>query len=176
MLAALFGLLALSALAPPIDHDTIRYHLTLPRRDLELGRITLWFGWSIYEFFPPLASLLTRMAFALGGAEAAQMLNVAWVGLAACWAGLLVRRLGCGPQAALAAALLVVGQRVTLNLGSAVTTDFPLVAFIGAAVTVALSKRHAVALGLLLGAAMACKYHGIVAALALLVPLGGWPW
>jgi len=173
MLAALFGLLALSALAPPIDHDTIRYHLTLPRRDLELGRITLWFGWSIYEFFPPLASLLTRMAFALGGAEAAQMLNVAWVGLAACWAGLLVRRLGCGPQAALAAALLVVGQRVTLNLGSAVTTDFPLAAFIGAAVTVALSKRHAVALGLLLGAAMACKYHGIVAALALLVPLGG---
>lgn len=173
MLAALFGLLALSALAPPIDHDTIRYHLTLPRRDLEMGRITLWFGWSIYEFFPPLASLLTRMAFALGGAEAAQMLNVIWVGLAACWAGLLVRRLGCGPQAALAAALLVVGQRVTLNLGSGVTTDFPLAAFIGAAVTVALSKRHAVALGLLLGAAMACKYHGIVAALALLVPLGG---
>lgn len=177
LLAALFGLLALSALAPPIDHDTIRYHLTLPRRDLELGRITLWFGWSIYEFFPPLASLLTRMAFAMGGAEAAQMLNVVWVGLAACWAGLLVRRLGCGPQAALAAALLVVGQRVTLNLGSGVTTDFPLAAFIGAAVTVALSpergKRQAIALGLLLGAAMACKYHGIVAALALLVPLGG---
>lgn len=176
LLAALFGLLALSALAPPIDHDTIRYHLTLPRRDLELGRITLWFGWSIYEFFPPLASLLTRMAFALGGAEAAQMLNVVWVGLAACWAGLLVRRLGCGPQAALAAALLVVGQRVTLNLGSGVTTDFPLAAFIGAAVTVALfperGKRQAVALGLLLGAAMACKYQGMVAAFAVLAPLG----
>ncbi|KAF0224179.1 MAG: hypothetical protein FD176_1339 [Rhodospirillaceae bacterium] len=176
LLAALFGLLALSALAPPIDHDTIRYHLTLPRRDLELGRIALWFGWSIYEFFPPLASLLTRLAFALGGAEAAQMLNVVWVGLTAIWAGLLVRRLGCGPQAALAAALLVVGQRVTLNLGSGVTTDFPLAAFIGAAVTVALSsergKGAVVALGLLLGAAMACKYQGIFAALAVLVPLG----
>lgn len=176
LLAALFGLLALSALAPPIDHDTIRYHLTLPRRDLELGRIALWFGWSIYEFFPPLASLLTRLAFALGGAEAAQMLNVAWVGLAAVWAGLLVRRLGCGPQAALAAALLVVGQRVTLNLGSGVTTDFPLAAFIGAAVTVALlperGKGQTVALGLLLGAAMACKYQGIVAAFAVLAPLG----
>lgn len=175
LLVALFGLLALSALAPPIDHDTIRYHLTLPRRDLELGRITLWFGWSIYEFFPPLASLLTRLAFALGGGEAAQMLNVTWVGLAAIWAGLLVRRLGCGPQAALAAALLVVGQRVTLNLGSGVTADFPLAAFIGAAVTVALSpqrdKGSVVALGLLLGAAMACKYQGMVAALAVLAPL-----
>lgn len=176
LLAALFGLLALSALAPPIDHDTIRYHLTLPRRDLELGRIVPWFGWSIYEFFPPLASLLTRMAFALGGAEAAQMLNVAWVGLAAFWAGLLVRRLGGGPQAALAGALLVIGQRVTLNLGPGVTTDFPLAAFIGAAVTVTLSStpgiRGAVALGLLLGAAMACKYQGMVAALAVLAPLG----
>lgn len=175
VLGALFGLLALSALAPPIDHDTIRYHLTLPRRDLELGHIGLWFGWSIYEFFPPLAALLTRMAFALGGAEAAQMLNVTWVGLAAVWAGLLVRRLDCGPQAALAAALLVVGQRVTLNLGPAVTADFPLAAFVGAAVTVALSpqrdKGGAVTLGLLLGAAMACKYQGMVAALAVLAPL-----
>lgn len=172
--------MAVSALAPPIDHDTIRYHLTLPRRDLEMGQIRVWFGWSIYEFFPPLASLLTRMAFALGGAEAAQMLNVAWVALAAVWAGLLTRRLGGGGSAPVVAALVFVGQRVVLNLGPAVTTDIPLAAYVGAAMLVAwagrqeLSLRLAVLLGLLLGAAMACKHHGMIAALILLTVLCVW--
>lgn len=46
LLVAVLGLAALSALAPPLDHDTIRYHLTLPRRDLETGHIWPWFGWS----------------------------------------------------------------------------------------------------------------------------------
>ncbi|MBR9972742.1 glycosyltransferase family 39 protein [Magnetospirillum sulfuroxidans] len=175
MLAVLVGLMAVSALAPPLDHDSIRYHLTLPRRDLELGRIGLWFGWSIYEFFPPLTALLTRLAYALGGAAAAQMLNVFWVVMAALWAGLLARRLGLGPQGAMAAALLFVSQRVVLNLGAAVTTDIPLAAFIGAFAAVAVAgtegARRALLLGLLLGAAMATKYQGIVAAVAMMTPL-----
>lgn len=189
LLAAVLGLSVLSALAPPMDHDTIRYHLTLPRRDLELGHIWPWFGGSIYEFFPPLASLLTRLAYALGDASAAQMLNVVWMGLAALWAALLAGRLGGGHQAMLGAALLLVAQRISLNLGPAVTVDYPLAAFVGAAVTLAvaapLRSRRALALGLLLGSAMACKYQGGVAAVAVLLPLAGvalarrqilWPW
>ncbi|MGE4279063.1 MAG: glycosyltransferase family 39 protein [Magnetospirillum sp.] len=172
--------LVLSALAPPIDHDSIRYHLTLPRRDMELGQIRAWFGWSIYEFFPPLSALLTRMAYALGGAEAAQMLNVAWVGLASVWAGLLVRRLGGQGNAPVVAALLFMGQRVVLNLGPAVTTDIPLAAFVGAATCVALAGRFgltsrlAILLGLLLGAAMGCKSHGMIIGLAVLAILALW--
>lgn len=189
LLAAVLVLSALSSLAPPLDHDTIRYHLTLPRRDLETGHIWPWFGWSIYDFFPPLASLLTRLAYALGDAPAAQMLNVAWMGLAALWAALLAGRLGCGRQAMLGAALLLVAQRVSLNLGPAVTVDFPLAAFVGAAITLTVAGppgyRRALALGLLLGSAMACKYQGGVAAAAVLLPLAGaalvkrqalWPW
>lgn len=172
--------MVLSALAPPIDHDTIRYHLTLPRRDLELGHIRTWFGWSIYEFFPPLSALLTRMAFALGGVEAAQMLNVGWVALASLWAGLLARRLGAPANTPMIAALLFMGQRVVLNLGPAVTADIPLAAYVGAAVTVALTARHGLALrltvllGVLLGAAMACKYHGMITSLAVLSGLTLW--
>lgn len=189
VLALIMLVSVLSALAPPLDHDTLRYHLTLPRRDLELGTIRAWFGWSIYDFFPPLASLLTRLAYALGGASAAQMLNVFWMAMAAIWAALLARKLGCGRQAMLGAALLLLAQRISLNLGPAVTVDYPLTAFIGAAVTLAIAlpqgRGPSLALGLLLGSAMLCKYQGGFAVTALLLPMAAialarrqrlWPW
>ena len=48
--------------APSSDSDTIRYQLYLPDRDLIWGRIGVEFGWSIYEFLPPLGAMLTRLA------------------------------------------------------------------------------------------------------------------
>lgn len=176
----LVAVAALSAYAPASDHDTIRYHLTLPRRDLELGRFTLWFGWSVYEFFPPLASLLTRLVYALGGVAAAQLLDVGWMVLAAMWAGLLAARLGGGPATMALAALLFMAQRVVVNLAPAVTVDIPLAALVTAATTIGLAlaegalapRRGTVLLALLLGAMVNVKYHGGIAALAVLTPLG----
>ncbi len=181
VIVLLLGLAALSAFGPPTDHDTLRYHLTLPRRDLELGHIRPWFGWSAYEFFPPLGGLLTRLAFSLGGASAAQLLNVAWAAAAAAAAGLLVRRLGGGHATALAGATLFLAQRVVVNLSGAVTTDMQLAACLTAALMVGLAmleKRHAtrrtaLLLGLLLGTALCLRYQAAIAVAAILLVLSG---
>jgi hypothetical protein len=171
---------AVGAFAPPSDHDTMRYHLTLPRRDLELGRIAVHFGWSVYEFFPPLADLLTHLAYATGGAAAAQLLNVCWTALAAAWAGALALRLGGCPTAAALAALLFLSQRVVINLAAAVTVDIALAAYLTAAAVVGLAlveepRRSGMRLGLLLGvlvgAALNIKYQAGIAAAALMAVL-----
>lgn len=171
LLAVIVLVALLSAFAPPTDNDTLRYHLTLPRRDLELGRISFLYGWSVYEFFPPLVSMPTHLAYALGGPVAAQLLGVAWLGAAAAAASLLTLRLGGNVGAALLAALILVSQRVLINLGSAVSVDTALAAFVGAALlltcrprtTAGSGYRGTIALGLLLGAALNVKYHAAFA-------------
>jgi 4-amino-4-deoxy-L-arabinose transferase-like glycosyltransferase len=170
---------ALSAFAPPSDHDTLRYLLTLPRRDLENGRIAIQYGWSVYEFFPPLAGLLTRLVYALGGAAAAQLINVAWMVLAAAWAAALAVRLGGGVTTAALAGLLLLSQRVVVNLAGGVTADFALTGYVAAAATIAVylvrdpasGRREGILLGLLLGAALNAKYHAAFVGLPLLTVL-----
>lgn len=170
---------AVSAFAPPSDHDTLRYLLTLPRRDLESGRIAIQFGWSVYEFFPPLVGLLTRLVYALGGAAAAQLINVAGMVLAAAWAAALAVRLGGGVTTAALAGLLFLSQRVVVNLAGAVTADFALTGYLAAAATIAVclvrdpasGRREGVLLGVLLGAALNAKYHAAFVGLPLLAVL-----
>lgn len=173
---ALVLMAAVAALAPPADHDTLRYHLALPRRDLEFGQLRLLPGWSVYEFFPPLMSLLTRLVYAVSGPSGAQMLNVALTALAAAWAGLLARRLGGSPEVAWLAALFFLAQRVVINLAPSVGVDLPLAGFVAAAATVGLAlngddrNRHktAVLLGVVLAAVANTKYHGMIAVAGLL--------
>ncbi|MBX9635864.1 MAG: glycosyltransferase family 39 protein, partial [Magnetospirillum sp.] len=83
-------------------------------------------------------------------------------------------RLGGNPATMAAAALLFAAQRVVLNLGSAVTTDIPLAAYVTAATVVALvlhdkpQARLTILLGMLVGGMLGIKYHGSIAAAALL--------
>lgn len=173
----LWLLVAAGAFAPPADHDTMRYHGTLIRRDFELARIAVHYGWSAYEFMPPLSELLSRMAYALGGIGAAQFLTSVWLAAAAAGAAILALRIGAGSTAAALAALLVIGQRVSIHLGAAVTVDFALATFLAASTALLLAWRDAptprlaILLGLVLGGMANVKYHGFVLAAILALPM-----
>lgn len=170
-------LAAVGAFAPPSDHDTLRYHASLIRRDLELGTIRAHYGWSVYEFMPALAEMLYRQVHALGGVSAAQLLTVAWLAGAAASAAALTLRLGGSPLAASLAVLLVVAQRVSIHLSAAISVDFALATYFGTLLSLTLlwrenpQPRTAILLGLLAGGLMNVKYHGLVAAVCLGLPL-----
>jgi len=154
--------------APPSDHDTLRYHLTLSKRDLAWGRITTIFGWSVYEYLPPLGTMLNRLAYALGGAESSQILNVLWQLFGALMTALLARRLGVNTGFAWAACLLVLGQRVSINLSSVASIDFMLMAYAAGATLAAFvfarsaNVPTALLFGLVGGALANVKHHGLL--------------
>ena len=163
--------------APPSDHDTIRYHLYLPDRDLLWGRIGVKYGWSIYEFLPPLSAMLTRLAYALGGAVSAQLLNVFWQMVAAWSAAVLTFRLSQRSDLAWLAALFFLSQRVSINLASAISAEFVLAAYAGGTVlaTMAIMRRPNMfaggLLGLILGGLVNIKHHGLVYAACVYLPV-----
>lgn len=167
----------LTALAPPSDHDSLRYHLALARRDLEEGRLAVHYGWSAYEFFPPLAPLLTRIAFALGSAQGAQVLNALWAPVAALAALAVAHRLGAGRIAALGAAAMVLSTRMVIHLAGGVGVDLPLAAFAGTlfVLLAVLAEKPQPRLGLLTGLTAAAlvntKHQGLVAVACLCLPL-----
>ena len=164
------GIAVISSFAPPSEHDTIRYHLTLPKRDLEFGRIAVHFGWSVYEFFPPLAGLLARLSFALGGESASQLLNVSFGAVTAATTGLLATRLGGSNTVAMAAALIYLLHRVVINLMPGFTDDIILSGFITAGVCLLIvlwehqsaDVKVSLLLGLILGGILNIKYFGFV--------------
>jgi hypothetical protein len=163
--------------APPADHDTIRYHLMLPRRDLEWGRISAVYGWSVYEFLPPLGAMTNRLAYALGGAGAVMMMNVGWQVVCGAGTALLARRLGAAPLFCGLAFLLVIGQRVSINLSAVASVDFALAAAAAATAVAAFAfarkpgMAEALLLGLIGGAMVNSKPHGLVMFAAVVVVL-----
>ncbi|MSO85113.1 MAG: hypothetical protein EXR04_04070 [Rhodospirillales bacterium] len=173
----LLVLVAVGAFAPPADHDAMRYHASLMRRDLEWGKIAVRYGWGVYEFMPPLAEMLFRMVYALGGTSAAQLLTSIWLAAAAASAGALAGRLGAGASVAALAALLLIGQRMSIHMGATINVDFSLAAYFGLSVSLALlwrqepAPRLGVLLGLMVGGLANVKYHGFVLAGCLALPL-----
>ena len=163
--------------APPSDHDTIRYQLYLPDRDLIWGRIGVEFGWSIYEFLPPLGAMLTRLAYALGGSVAAQLLNILWLIVAAGSAAALTFRLSRRTDIAWLAALFLISQRVSINLASAVSVEFILAAYAGGVLLVILAFMRrpdvpmGILLGLMVGGLINVKHHGLVYAACVYLPM-----
>jgi len=167
----------IGSFAPPSDHDTIRYHLYLPERDLLWGRIRVEFGWSIYEFFPPLSTMLTRLVYALGGPVGAQLLNILWQIIAAGTAAALTFRLSRRTDIAWLAALFFLSQRVSINLASAVSVEFVMAAYAGCTVLAAIVFMHrpniamGIILGLVIGGLANVKHHGLVYAACVFLPL-----
>jgi hypothetical protein len=163
--------------APPSDHDTIRYQLYLPDRDLIWGKIGVKFGWSVYEFLPPLGAMLTRLAYALGGVVGAQLLNMLWLTVAAASTAALTFRLAGRTDIAWLAALFLISQRVSINLASAVSMEFVLAAYAGGVLLVilALMRRPNVSMGILLGLMVGglinVKHHGLVYAGCVYLPM-----
>ena len=111
VLAGLALTTAVAGLAPPADYDGLNYHLTLPKRDFEMGRIVPVPGDAWQEYFPALMEMLYRLAFALANERAAQMVHGLY-GLAAAAATLcLARRMGFGLSTGRLAAVMYLSIR-----------------------------------------------------------------
>lgn len=175
--AVLVMLSAVGAFAPPADHDTVRYHAMLARRDLEWGYIAAHWGFSVYEFMPPLVELLYRPAFALGGGSGAQLLTAAWAAAAALAAAIVAGRLGAGSWAQALAGLFLLAQRATINLGAAMTAEFGVAAYVGLVFVALLAWRErgggqlALLAGLALSGLALVKLQGLVVAACLAPPV-----
>lgn len=163
----------LQGLAPPSDTDAIDYHLSLARMDIEEGRLVIAWEWPNATFFPILMGALTRIAFLLVSAEAAQVLHGATGFLAAGATAALAVRLGADRRvAALAAFLFLALRAVVWEMGTA-EVDVAQAAFSSLAIITMLawrekpSARLAGLLGLMIGAMVTTKYTGMSVAIAL---------
>lgn len=167
----------IDGLAPPSDYDTLLYHLSLPRLDLELGRIALDPQRGDLEFFPQLNGMQARLMLALTGYAGAQVVQGGMAILAAAVSALLVLRMGGRNRAAWLAALFFLAVRTVVWESGSAMIDISLAVF-GALVLVvvlAWSERPSVALaalgGVLLGGMMCAKYTAVLFALATAVAL-----
>lgn len=164
----LFLVLLIDCLAPPADGDAVRYHLLLPKRDLELGAIRAIYGWSTYDFFPALMEMLFRWGLAVAGPRTAQFIHslFALVAALATWA--MSRRVGLSKNDALVAAVLFLSIRVVMYQSATADIDQAVTASFAVLVVLVLASREnpcmdlAVLMGLMGGCLLNIKYNGIV--------------
>jgi len=173
--AAAVGVLSvLQGLAPPNDYDSMVYHLSMPRYDVENGVISIpWDRQLIHALFPAYGGNISRIALVLANDYAAQIIHGLFGLVAALGSGLLVRRLGYGAAvAAGAAAMFLCIRAVIWEMGTA-ETDIVFAAFVTLAVLAYLAFRQhhesglAVIFGLMIGGAILVKLHGFVFAAAM---------
>lgn len=163
----------IQGMAPPNDYDSLMYHLTQPQYDVEMGRLSIPWDRAIgTELFPALAGNLSRLALAIVGPGAAQMLHGVLGVIGGVGAALLVLRMGGHRKTALAAALFFLATRVVIWEMATVETDVSLAAYTIGAVLAYLAFRHrpsfglALLTGLLIGFGILTKYHGFLVAAA----------
>ena len=174
ILAVLAGLAVLAlgmivgALAPPADADAVRYHLVLPRRDLELGFIRLDPAWSIYDAYPALMEMLYRSALALANAQGCQEIHVGAALLAAAGTYGLGRRAGLEAHGAGLAAFLFLAIRLVMYQSATADIDQIMVLAFVSFLSVLLAWRESADLrlaalaGVLGAAVLGIKYTGAV--------------
>lgn len=163
----------LQGMAPPNDYDSLMYHITGPKIDVERGHIVMAWDRALSPLmFPALMGHQSRLALVLSDAGAAQMIHGALGILAGILTALVLRRLGYGRNTAVLGAVLFISTRVVVWEMGTVEVDVPLAAFMAGAVLVYSVFRCDPRLGLgmlfgiLVGAMMLTKYHGLALALA----------
>jgi 4-amino-4-deoxy-L-arabinose transferase-like glycosyltransferase len=162
----------LQGLAPPNDYDSLMYHLALPKFDLEQGRMTIAWRWTVYPFYPSLVENQARMALALAGDGAAQMQHGMFGVMAAALVAGLVRRLGGDVPSQILGALMFLAIRVVIWEMATVEVDVALAAYTAAALVAYVTWREhggigaMVLFGAMIGGALNTKYHGFVVALS----------
>lgn len=167
--------MVVGAAAPPADGDSVRYHLLLPARDLELGRIRPVPGWSIYDYFPALMEMLYRLILPLGNGEAAQQLHVVFTCAAAAATFALATRSGLERPWAAMATLMFLGIRVVMYQSSTADIDQGLTASVAVLALAVLAWRATptpgltVLIGLLTAAAVNIKFNGAILAFAMAI-------
>lgn len=116
-IVATLALVALAALAPVTGWDSLAYHVTGPRRFLELGRIAPGVLHGAQFYFPWLGEMLFLPALALGGEIGTRLIHVGFLILAV----LATYRLGAdrlGRRGGLLAAALALSVWSLLFLGA----------------------------------------------------------
>lgn len=165
-LAGSVAAVLLQGMAPPNDYDSLMYHLSLPRRDVELGRMTPGWEWTVYPFYPSLAEDLFRFGLVLGGEKSVQMLHGLFGISAAVFAAGLARRWGGGRHAQVLAALMFVAVRAVVWEMATCEVDVALASYAAAAVVAYMAWRDkgglgpALLFGLGIAGAINTKYHG----------------
>ncbi len=153
--------------APPGDSDAVRYHLLIPKRDFELGRIQVIFGWSMYEFFPSLIEMLYRLGLAVTGPRTAHFIHSSFAFAAAAGTWALARRTGLSrEQALLAVALflsvrIVIYQAASADVDQAMTAAFVMLLILSMVWRQTGQSSTAVLMGLVGGVLLNIKYTGI---------------
>lgn len=168
--AVIAGILALSmieGLAPVSDFDSLNYHLSLPLTDLEQGYLgPNWTGMH-YSFFPELCEHLYRIALAVGGPAAPQLVSGLFGPMVALATAAIALRMGFSATIAALAALMVVGLRVVAWELTTCYVDMAVTTFTSAALLTLMRWRNgggrsmAILFGLLIGEALLTKYHGL---------------
>lgn len=167
LLASLFILYFMNALAPEVSPDGSGYHLGNVVRTFEVHGFA-WDYLSIYSAFPQGMEMLFLVAYSLGGMPAAAMVHFAFL---CTLAGLLVawgRRYGY-PRAGLFASVLIFGMPVVGIVGVSAYNDVALATCIYAGFYLIQvnneenSSNTLILIGLLAGFSFAIKYTGWVA-------------
>lgn len=166
-------LLLVQGLAPPNDYDSLLYHLSLPKYDVEAGRMTLPWDRAIAQVgFPALGGNLSRLALTLSGEGAAQIIHGLFGLATASSVGLLTYRMNFGRNVALLAAGFFIVIRMVIWQMASVETDL-LVTFYAVGALLVYSNWRTVGgyglsvlFGILIGASIFAKYSGMAIALA----------
>jgi 4-amino-4-deoxy-L-arabinose transferase-like glycosyltransferase len=172
--------LALLSVAPPSDGDSLMYHIQVPSRWLQDGRISTLAG-NGHVAFVGLVHLLYLPLLAIGSVSGPAILNAGLTLLLGLEVYSLARRL-FGHTVAIASAVLLWGTPSILLVGSTAKVDVSLTLFLILAHDAVLtawrerSARHLDLAALLLGLSLGVKYQAGAYALALapLVMLAAW--
>ena len=164
----------IAGLAPPADYDGLNYHLTLPKRDIEFGRILQPDAVNyINDLFPAFMGHFNRLALATVGDTAAQVFHGFFGIITAGGIYCLVRRARFGGRAGLIAGILFLSTRTIVWEAGTSHNELALSAYtILAVILIAVWIEHprwglAVLFGLMGAAAVYVKYLALPLAFAL---------
>ncbi len=164
-------ILLLSALAPPVEVDTLAYHFAIPKQLLARGRLT-FMPLALEGAIPLLAHMTYLVALGLGGERALQLwVLIETLALIAAFYAVARRYLSRDWSLALALVLMTTPTLTYVGVAGSVearTALFMLVATVAAADAVAENRvGSAVVAGMAAGFFAGSKYYGLFAVAAI---------
>lgn len=164
----------IQGLAPPNDYDSLLYHLSLPRYDLEMGYMSMPWDRNFFQILmPALGGNLSRLTLVLADDRAAQMIHGLSGLVAALGSAMLVIRLGYSRHVAILAAVFFLSIRAVIWEMASAETDVLFAAAAIFSVLMYLAWRNkaetglAILFGIFVGMTILIKLQGFAFALAI---------
>ncbi len=155
-------------LAPPADYDSLNYHLSLAKLDLEQQKIKTLYGFNFFSYVPRFVDIFYRLALILWNDRAAQSIHAIYGILCGVAVFELSLKIGADRKTSLLAALLFFGIRCVIFEAGTCFIDLGLTFYVLCALLAMdhwLKDRKTgnfILIGLLLGILILIKYHGLV--------------